>query len=126
MCHYHSANAALTGIVWHQIKTDTYLPKYHIRVGVGNRFNPNQGGKCPAGENPLYWPYLCILCNKNWIKALWGHKVNPHWVYDPPWSFNGPCHSPTIHPTMKILSSVFCKHSIFDSTKRFFNKNWML
>ena len=21
-------------------------------------------------------------------------KVHPHWVWDPPWSFNGPCHGP--------------------------------
>ena len=26
-------------------------------------------------------------------------KVDPHWVQGPPWSFNGPCHGPTIHPT---------------------------
>ena len=26
-------------------------------------------------------------------------KVGPHWVQDPPWSFNGPCHGPTIHLT---------------------------
>ena len=24
-------------------------------------------------------------------------KVDPHWVHDLPWSFNGPCHGPTIH-----------------------------
>ena len=26
-------------------------------------------------------------------------NVDPHWVKDPSWSFNGPCHGPKIHPT---------------------------
>ena len=26
-------------------------------------------------------------------------KVDPYWVQDPLWSFNGPCHGPTIHLT---------------------------
>ena len=30
-------------------------------------------------------------------------KVDPHWVQDPPWSFNGPCHVPTIHPTWPFV-----------------------
>ena len=30
-------------------------------------------------------------------------KVDPHWVQDPPWSFNGPCHGPTIHPTWPFI-----------------------
>ena len=29
-------------------------------------------------------------------------------------------------PIMKIWSSVFCKHPIFDSTQRFFKKKWVL
>ena len=29
-------------------------------------------------------------------------KVDPHWVKDPPWSFNGPCHGPIIHPTWPL------------------------
>ena len=30
-------------------------------------------------------------------------KVNPHWAQDPPWSFNGPCHGPTIHQTWPFI-----------------------
>ena len=30
-------------------------------------------------------------------------KVNPNWVQDPPWSFNGPCHGPKIHPTWPFI-----------------------
>ena len=30
-------------------------------------------------------------------------KVDPHRVQDPPWSFNGPCHGPTIHLTWSFI-----------------------
>ena len=30
-------------------------------------------------------------------------KVDPHWVQEPPWSFNGPCHGPTIHQTWPFI-----------------------
>ena len=30
-------------------------------------------------------------------RATGDTKVHPYWVKDPPWSFNGPCHGPTIH-----------------------------
>ena len=30
-------------------------------------------------------------------------KVNPHWVYDPSWSFNGHCHGPTILLTWPFI-----------------------
>ena len=30
-------------------------------------------------------------------------KIDPHWVKDPPWSFNGPWHGPTIHPTWPFI-----------------------
>ena len=30
-------------------------------------------------------------------------KVHPHWVWDPPWSFKGPCHGPTIHQTWPFM-----------------------
>ena len=30
-------------------------------------------------------------------------KVGPHWLKDLPWSFNGPCHGPTIHPTWPFI-----------------------
>ena len=30
-------------------------------------------------------------------------KAHPHWVKDPPWSFNGPGHGPTIHQTWPFI-----------------------
>ena len=30
-------------------------------------------------------------------------KVDPHWAQDPPWSFNGPSHGPTIHQTWPFI-----------------------
>ena len=30
-------------------------------------------------------------------------KDHPHWVKDPPWSFNGPGHGPTIHQTWPFI-----------------------
>ena len=50
-----------------------------------------------------YWLYFFILCNKNGIKGLWGDKGRPHGVQDPPWSFNGPYHGPTIHQTWPFI-----------------------
>ena len=45
-----------------------------------------------------YWLYFCILCNKNGIKGLWGHKGPPSLGQGPalvlqwtrPWSYNTP------------------------------------
>ena len=45
-----------------------------------------------------YWLYFCILCNKNGIKGLWGHKGPPSLGPGPalvlqwnlPWSYNIP------------------------------------
>ena len=34
-------------------------------------------------------------------------KVHPNWVYDPPWSFNGPCHGPTIRLTWAFILAIF-------------------
>ena len=39
--------------------------------------NPTGGANLPHKGNWLYWLYLCILCNKNGIKGLWGHKGQP-------------------------------------------------
>ena len=50
-----------------------------------------------------YWPYLCILCNKNGIWDSREIKWDHHWVQDPPWSFNGSCHGPTIHQTWPFI-----------------------
>ena len=46
----------------------------------------------------IYWLYLCILCNKNWIKGLWGQKGQPSSGVGPalvlqwtlPWPYNTP------------------------------------
>ena len=57
----------------------------------------------PDPNENNYWLYFCILCNKNGIKGLWGDKGRPHWVQDPPWSFNGPYHGPTIHQTWPFI-----------------------
>ena len=44
-------------------------------------------------------------------------KVDPHWVQDPPWSFNGPCHGPTIHQTWPFIYwlyfCILCKKNGF-------------
>ena len=38
-----------------------------------------------------------------------GTKVDPLWVQDPPWFFNGPCHGPTIRPTWYFINwQYFC------------------
>ena len=34
-------------------------------------------------------------------------KVDPHWVQDPPWSFNGPCHGPTVHLTWSFIYGLY-------------------
>ena len=31
-------------------------------------------------------------------------KDYPHWAWDPPESFNGPCNGPTIHLTWTLIS----------------------
>ena len=36
-------------------------------------------------------------------RATGDTKVHPYWVKDPPWSFNGPCHGPTIHQTWPFI-----------------------
>ena len=46
----------------------------------------------------IYWIYFCILCNKDGIKALWGHKSRPPLGLGPslvlqwtlPWPYNTP------------------------------------
>ena len=46
----------------------------------------------------IYWLYFCILCNKNGIKGLWGHKGPPSLGLGPalvlqrtlPWAYNTP------------------------------------
>ena len=62
----------------------------------------------PDPNENNYWLYFCIRCNKNGIKGLWGDKSCPHWVQDPPWSFNGPCHCTTIGPAQPQLVSSTC------------------
>ena len=52
----------------------------------------------PHKGNWLYCPYLCILCNKKWIKGLWGYKGPSYFGLGPalvlqwtlPWPYNTP------------------------------------
>ena len=52
----------------------------------------------PHKGNWLYWLYFCILCNKNGIKGLWGHKDQSSLGLGPalvlqwtlPWPYNTP------------------------------------
>ena len=76
----------------------------------------------PDPNENNYWLYFCILCNKNGIKGLWGDKGRPHWVQDPRWSFNGPCHGPAIHPTWPFIYWLyFCiLHNKTTTTLRLF------
>ena len=61
------------------------------------------GANMPHKGNWLYWLYLCVLCYKMGSRDSGETKVDPHRVQDPPWSFNGPCHGPTIHPTWPFI-----------------------
>ena len=52
----------------------------------------------PDPNENNYWLYFCILCNKNGIKGLWGHKGPPSLGPGPalvlqwtlPWPYNTP------------------------------------
>ena len=65
-------------------------------------------------HGPLYIGYICAFYATKRDQLT---KVNPNWVQDPPWSFNGPCHGLTIHPTWPFIYWLyFCvlryKHGI--------------
>ena len=57
------------------------LTQMKIIIGYTYPFNATKMGSRDSGET----------------------KVDPHWVQDPPWSFNGPCHGPKIHPTWPFI-----------------------
>ena len=52
----------------------------------------------PDPKENNYWLYLCILCNQNGIKGLWGQKGQPSLGLGPalvlqwtlPWPYNTP------------------------------------
>ena len=49
-------------------------------------------------HGPLYIGYIfAFYATKMGSWDSGDTKVHPHWVQDQPWSFNGPCHGPTIH-----------------------------
>ena len=48
----------------------------------------------PHKENWPYLLYFCILDNKNISRDSRDIKVDPYWVQDPSWSFNGPYRAP--------------------------------
>ena len=51
-------------------------------------------------HGPLYIGYIFVYyATKMGSRDTGDIKVHPHWVWDPPWSFNGPCHGPPIHQT---------------------------
>ena len=51
-------------------------------------------------HGPLYIGYIfAFYATKMGSRDSGDTKVHPHWVWDPPWTFNGPCHGPTIHLT---------------------------
>ena len=65
---------------------------------------------------PLYIGYIFALyATKKGSRGYGDTKVNPHWVWDPSWSFNGPCHGPchgpTIHPTWPFMYWIYFLHS---------------
>ena len=75
--------------------------------------NPNQAGR--GGENGPQEK----ICYIGHIFAFYATKMGSmdsgetkfdhDWVHDPPWSFNGPCHGPTIHPTWPFIYWIdFC------------------
>ena len=55
-------------------------------------------------HGPLYIGYLfAFYATKMGSRDSGDTNVDPHWVQDPPWSFNGPCHGPTIHTTWPFI-----------------------
>ena len=55
-------------------------------------------------HGPLCIGYIfAFYATKMGSRATGDTKVHPHWVKDPPWSFNGPCHGPTIHQTWPFI-----------------------
>ena len=54
-------------------------------------------------QSKLVWFNICSIfafyATKMRSRDSGDTKVNPHWVQDPPWPFNGPCHWPLIHLT---------------------------
>ena len=59
-------------------------------------------------HGPLYIGYIFAFYATKMGSRDSGHtKVNPHWVLDPPWSFNGPCQGPTIHVTWSFIYGLY-------------------
>ena len=97
--------------MWHPGLTKSQITKIENIKKLA--FNPHQadvseslipgGSNMPHKGNRLYWLYFCILCNKKGSRDSGETKVDPICVQDPPWSFNGPCHGPTIHPTWPFI-----------------------
>ena len=54
-----------------------------------------------------YWLYFCILCNKNGIKGLWGHKGQPSLGVGPALVLQCTTHGPTIHPTLPFIYCLY-------------------
>ena len=55
-------------------------------------------------HGPLYIGYIfAFYAMKMRSRDSGDTQVDPHRVLDPPWSFTGPCHGPTIHLTRPFI-----------------------
>ena len=55
-------------------------------------------------HGPLYMGHIfAFYATKIGSRDCGKTRVDPHWVQDPHWSFNGHCHGPTIHPTWPFI-----------------------
>ena len=69
------------------------------RTHLGSSMDPAMAVKYTQ-HGPFYIGYIfAFYANKMRSRDSGDIKVSPHWVQDPPWSFNGPCHWPSIHLT---------------------------
>ena len=76
-------------------------------------------GSISDHQDEIFWSYL-----ENWLD--FGNFCTKKIVSGKKLTFPFKLNIVITRPKIKILSSVFCKHSIFDSTNRFFNKSWLL
>ena len=68
-------------------------------LGVGPALVPDRALQYTK-HGPLCIGYIfAYYATKMGSRDTGDIKVHPHWVWDPPWSFNGPCHGPPIHQT---------------------------
>ena len=84
---------------------------YKIKETIKENCNPNQTGVSESlirGGGGKYAPQRKLAIFLHCMQQKWDQgpletKVDPHWVQDPPWSFNGLWHGPTIHPSWPFI-----------------------